>query len=115
MLAIAAFQSTDLFEFSKPNREPRGTRWPEPHAWAVIESCLQSRHQTFRDRHRPPARVGFRIALDESAANLSDGAANSNTPGADVDIFDVQPGQFTKPQPGIGEDQHHVALGPAGF
>jgi len=45
---------------------------------------------------------------------LRDGAADPYAPRGDVDIFDVQTGQLAKPQAGIPEDQHHVALSSTG-
>jgi hypothetical protein len=109
-LVIAAFQLTDRFQFSKPSRDPRG----EVMAGAVVEACLQRRNQTFRDWHRPPTSVRFRIALDESASDLGHRAANPNAPGLEIDIFYVQSGQLAEPQAGVGEDQHDVALSPTG-
>jgi hypothetical protein len=112
-LVIAAFQLTDRFQFSKPSRDPRVEEAGSAR-WAVVESCLQRRNQTFRDWHGPPTSVRFRITLDEFASDLGDRAADPNAPGLDIDIFYVQSGQLAEPQAGIGQDQHDVALSPTG-
>jgi hypothetical protein len=42
-------------------------------------------------------------------------AANPDASGLNVDIFDVESGQLTEPQTGIGQDQNDVALISARF
>jgi hypothetical protein len=46
---------------------------------------------------------------------LGDRAANPDTSGLNVDIFDIKSGQLTEPQAGIGQHQNDVALIPARF
>jgi len=39
----------------------------------------------------------FGVALDQSASDLGDRAANPNAPGSEIDIFDIQSGELAKP------------------
>jgi hypothetical protein len=83
---------------------------------------LKSGRSPVRSRPWPPTflqfKRGFRLCrplrISESDSPMGR-AANPNPPGVNVDSFDVQSGQLTKPQAAISQDQHHVALGPTGI